>query len=70
MLRAQRGPDIQSDPDGAMAADCILKWGAKLGIYQAEVRHLIQQIHLQIMMELDMLMTNPLLVAGANDNLR
>ena len=42
----------------------------KFGIYQAEVRHLIQQIHLQIMMELDMLMTNPLLVAGANDNLR
>ena len=40
-----------------------------LGIYQAEVRHLIQQIHLQIMMELDMLMTNPLLIAGANDNL-
>ena len=41
-----------------------------MGIYQAEVRHLIQQIHLQIMMELDMLMTNPLLVAGANENLR
>ena len=38
------------------------------GIYQAEVRHLIQQIHLQIMMELDihMLMTNPLLVTEAN----
>ena len=40
------------------------------GIYQAEVCHLIQQIHLQIMMELDMLMTNPLLVAGANNNLQ
>ena len=42
----------------------------KLSIYQAEVCHLIQQIHLQIMLELDMLMTNPLLVAGANNNLR
>ena len=46
---------------------CWLFDASWLGIYQAEVRHLIQQIHLQIMIELDMLMANPLLVAGANE---